>query len=152
MKHRRSNSTRLAASAMTLFACVTACFTAQAETAAPIDENLKVEGASFAASARAGRAWVDASLAKRFASGKEARRENTMASVRVPELVYENGAVVLMKGEARITCATVSGDAVTPTGACTIRVHTESRETGGVRPSSRNHLVVVVVDAARNPS
>jgi hypothetical protein len=114
-----------------------------ADAYAVIDDGLKAESAVLRASESQGRVWVDATLARRFANGKEARAAGTVVSVRMPELTLEGGHVVLVGADRRVSCGTVSGDTVVPNGACTLTVRTESRPVpSATRPTTRNHLVV----------
>jgi hypothetical protein len=114
----------------------------------PVEADRNIEAAELRADATTGRAWIEVRLAKRFLSGKEARQHQpTRLSVAVPELSFDraSGQITIPSGDQRITCATVSGDDVRVTGACSIdaRIEQVAVDTG-FGTSKRDQLVVNV--------
>jgi hypothetical protein len=134
-----------AAAFVALGGMLVAAAPASAEGARVLEAERKVEQAAFAADAATGRAWVDVTVARRFATGKEARARGTRVPVALGELVYDAAthAVVLVDGETRTTCAVLADDAVIATGACRIVATTETRPVDTAFGSApREHVVV----------
>jgi len=121
---------------------------ASAEGVRVLDAERKVEQVAFAADATTGRAWIDVTVARRFATGKEVRAAGTRLSVALGELVYDAAVheIVLVDHDTRTTCATLARDVVVPTGACRVDAFIEPRAADtGFGHTVRDHLVVRVV-------
>lgn len=133
--------------AATLGIAMLAVLPAIGATTVPVDRDRKVESAVIRADEATGRAWVEVTLAKRFANGKEAKARGTAIAVAVPELSLDRatGVVWIDSGDRRFPCALVDRD-VKPTGEC--RIDASTRETTvdtGFGAAVRNQLVVSVV-------
>lgn len=132
-------------------AATTATTAASAEGARVVDAGRKVEGASFSADASAGRAWVVATIARRFASGKEARAPGARVPVSVEGLGYDatSAAIVYVDDRGtRSTCARLLRGKTVATGACRIVATIEPRAVDtGFEVVTRDHVVVRIAPA-----
>ncbi len=116
-------------------------------TAVAVDADRKVETAALRADPTTGRAWVEVTIAKRFANGKEARARGQAIAVAVPELSFDRatGVVSIDSGERRFPCAVLERDLKT-TGECRIDARIEPVVVDtGFGAATRDHLVVRVV-------
>ncbi len=116
-------------------------------TTVSVDADRKVESAVLRADATTGRAWVEVTVAKRFANGKEARARGTAIAVDVPELSFDRatGVVSIDSGDRRFPCAVLDRDLKT-TGECRIDARIEPLVVDtGFGAATRDRLVVSVV-------
>lgn len=132
-----------------MLAAATSATAASAEAARVVEADRKIEATAFTADAGAGRAWVVATITRRFATGKEVRAPGARVPVSVDGLGYDAASraiVYVDEGGTRSTCARVAGDEVTTTGACRIVATIEPRAIdSGHEIVARDHLVVRVV-------